>query len=141
MKTCLQVRAQGGACRGEGTRNPHSWSCGHRGQILKCKASSDMIYEKGDVKNKTQTAFYYVLYMFVFYKTVCVCVLSHVGLFATPWTVAHQAPLSMGFSRQEYWSGLPFPSPGDLLDPGIEPMSPALAGRFFTSESPGNSLS
>ena len=100
-----------------------------------------MIYEKGDVKNKTQTAFYYVLYMFIFYKTVCVCVLSHVGLFATPWTVAHQAPLSMGFSRQEYGSGLPFPSPGDLLDPGIEPMSPALAGRFFTSESPGNSLS
>ena len=64
------------------------------------------------------------------------CVLSHVGLFATPWTVAHQAPLSMGFSRQEYWSGLPFPSPGDLLDPGIEPMSPALAGRFFATEPP-----
>ena len=51
--------------------------------------------------------------------------LSHVRLFATPWTVAHQAPLSMGFSRQEYWSGLPFPSPGDLPDPGIEPRSPA----------------
>ena len=46
--------------------------------------------------------------------------------FATPWTVAHQAPLSMGFSRQEYWSGLPFPSLGDLPDPGVEPMSPAL---------------
>ena len=60
--------------------------------------------------------------------TLCVCVLSHVQLFVTPWTVAHQAPLSMGFSRQEYWSGLPFPSPGDLPDPGIEPASPALAG-------------
>ena len=48
---------------------------------------------------------------------------SHVQLFATPWTVAHQAPLSMGFSRQEYWSGLPFPSPGDLPNPGIEPGS------------------
>ena len=47
------------------------------------------------------------------------------------WTVAHKAPLSMGFSRQEYRSGLPFPSPGDLPDPGIEPMSPALAGRFL----------
>ena len=47
--------------------------------------------------------------------------LSHVWLFASPWTVAHQAPLSMGFSRQEYWSALPFPSPGDLPDPGIEP--------------------
>ena len=48
---------------------------------------------------------------------------GHVRLFEIPWTVAHQAPLSMGFSRQEYWSGLPFPAPGDLPDPGIEPMS------------------
>ena len=52
--------------------------------------------------------------------------LSRVRLFVTPWTVAHQAPLSMGFSRQEYWSGLPFPSPGHLPDPGIEPGCPAL---------------
>ena len=52
--------------------------------------------------------------------------LSHVRLFATPWTVAHQGPPSMGFSRQEYWSGVPFPSPGDLPDPGIKPRSPAL---------------
>ena len=52
--------------------------------------------------------------------------LSRVQLFATPWTVAYQAPPSMGFSRQEYWSGLPLPSPEDLLDPGIEPGSPAL---------------
>ena len=59
---------------------------------------------------------------------------------ATPRTVAHHAPLSMGFPRQEYWSGLPFPSPGDLPDPGIEPSSPALAGRFFTIEPPGNPL-
>ena len=51
---------------------------------------------------------------------------SHVQLFATLWTVAHQAPLSMGFSRQEYWSGLPFPPPGDPPDPGIEPTPPAL---------------
>ena len=63
-----------------------------------------------------------------------VCMLSHVQLFATPWTVADQAPLSMGFPRQEYWSGLPFPSPGDLPDPGIEPTSPALGGGFFTTE-------
>ena len=49
-----------------------------------------------------------------------------VQLFVTPWTVAHQAPPSMGFSRQEYWNGLPFPYPGDLLNPGIEPGSPAL---------------
>ena len=66
--------------------------------------------------------------------------LSHVRLYATPWNVAHQAPLSMEFSRQEYWSGLPFPSPGDLLPPGIEPASPALAGRFFTTEPPEKPL-
>ena len=57
--------------------------------------------------------------------------------FVTPQTVAHQAPLSMGFPRQEYWSGLPFPSPGDLPDPGIEPVCPALADGFFTTEPPG----
>ena len=59
--------------------------------------------------------------------------LSHVQLFVTPWTVAHQASLSRGFSQQEYWSGVPFPSPGDLPDPRTEPTSPALAGRFFTT--------
>ena len=60
--------------------------------------------------------------------------LSRVQLFATPWTVARQAPLSMGFSRQEYWSGLPFPSPGDLPKPGIEPGSPALQADALSSE-------
>ena len=54
--------------------------------------------------------------------------------FVTPWTVACQVPLSMEFSTQEYWSGVPFPSPGDLPDPGIKPASPALAGEFFTTE-------
>ena len=57
--------------------------------------------------------------------------------FVTPWTVAHQASLSMGFPRQEFWSGLPFPSPGDLPDLGIKPASPALAGGFFTTEPSG----
>ena len=60
--------------------------------------------------------------------------LSCVQLFATPWTVASQAPLSIGFSRQEYWSGLPFPSPGDLPKPGIEPRSPALQADALSSE-------
>jgi len=60
----------------------------------------------------------------VFKENVHACVLSHVQLFAIPWTVAHPAPLSMGFSRQEYWSWLPFPPPGDLPDPGIKPKSP-----------------
>jgi len=63
--------------------------------------------------------------------------LSCVQLFATPWTVARQAPPSMGFSRQEYWSGLPMPSPGDLPHPGIKPMSPALRADALTSEPPG----
>ena len=67
---------------------------------------------------------------------VCAQSLSRVRLFATLWTVALQAPLSMGFPRQEYWSGLPCPPPRDLPNPGIEPMSfmsPALAGWFFTT--------
>ena len=67
--------------------------------------------------------------------TVSVSVCTQSCLFATPWTVARQAPLSMGFSRQEYWSGLPFPPPGDLPNPGIEPTSPALQ-RVFTTEPP-----
>ena len=62
--------------------------------------------------------------------------LSRVRLFAIPWTIAYQAPPSMGFSRQEYWSGLPFPSPGDLPDPGIEPWSRTLEADALTSEPP-----
>ena len=75
---------------------------------------------------------------------MCMCVLSCfscVQPFVTLWTVAHQAPLSMGFSRQEYWSGLPYLPPGDLPDPGIEPTFlefPALAGGFFTTVPPEN---
>ena len=69
-------------------------------------------------------------------QLVVVWSLSHVHLFATPWTVSCQAPLSMVFSRQEYWSGLPFPSLGDLANPGIKPMSPALQVRSSLSEPP-----
>ena len=69
----------------------------------------------------------------IHFQVICVCVLSCVGLLMTTQTKVHQAPLSMGFSRQEHWSGLPFPSPEDLPHPGIEPASPALAGRFFTT--------
>ena len=68
---------------------------------------------------------------------VSVCMLNRVQLFATPWTVTCQAPLSMGFSRQEYWSGLPLPSPGDLPDPGIEWESPALEADSLLSGPPG----
>ena len=66
--------------------------------------------------------------------------LSRVRLFATPWTVAYQAPPSMEFSRQEYWSGLPFPSPGDLPDPGIKPRSPAFQADALTPEPPGKPM-
>ena len=71
------------------------------------------------------------------------CLVTSVRLCETLWTAALQAPLSMGFSRQEYWSGLPFPSRGDLPDPGIEPrslVSPALAGGFFTTSDPWEAL-
>ena len=67
---------------------------------------------------------------------MCVCMhaklFSYIRLFVTLWTIAHQASLSMGFPSQEYWSGLPCPPPGDLSDSGIKPVSPALAGGFFT---------
>ena len=74
----------------------------------------------------------------VFYSTAAV--LSHVWVFATPWAPVHQAPLSMEFSKREYWSGLLFPPPGDLPDSGTKPRSPgspALAGGFFTLEPSG----
>ena len=82
-------------------------------------------------------AFRYTNWAFVFLRKVKVKSPSRVLLFATPWTVAHQAPPSMGFSRQEYWSGLPFLSPGDLPDPGIKPRSPAFQADALTSEPPG----
>ena len=71
---------------------------------------------------------------------MCAQLLIHVRLFETPGTVACQAILSKGLPRQKYWSGLPFPTPGGLLNPGVEPALPAsaaLAGRFFTTEQPG----
>ena len=78
----------------------------------------------------------YTYFSIIYVNHACVCVLSHcssVQLFVASWTIACQAPLSIGFSRQEHWSGLPCPSPGDLLDPVIEPVSltsPELAGRL-----------
>ena len=70
-------------------------------------------------------------------RGICVQQLSPIRLFVTPWTVAHQAPLSLEFSRQEYWSGLPCPSPRDLPNPGIEPGSPTLQADSLPSEPPG----
>ena len=77
--------------------------------------------------------FGYLVALFLLLKNSKVNSLSHVRLFATPWTVAYKAPLSMEFSRQEYRSGLPFPSPGDLPVPGIEPGSPALQTLYHLS--------
>ena len=68
------------------------------------------------------------------------CMVCHIRLFVTPWTVLHQAPLSMEFPRQEYWSGLPFPTPGDPPNPGIKPPSLALTGKFFTTVPPGKTI-
>ena len=97
------------------------------GQIPAWGTGSYMLGSAAKQTNKqTKTTFRYKM-------DTCVHALSlsHVFLFATPWTVAHQAPLSMGFSRQEHWRGLPSPPPGDLPHPGIEPTSPALASGFF----------
>ena len=74
------------------------------------------------------------------HKLALVCLLLFSLACLSPWTVALQAPLPMGFPRQDYQSGLPLPSPGHLPGPGIEPTSPALAGRFFTTEPPGKPL-
>ena len=90
--------------------------------------------------NRIQNKFEFTLVyssVFLFAVVAIIQLLSRVPLFETPWTVALQVPLPMEFSRQEYWSGLPFPTPGDPPDPGIKPTSPALAGRFFTTELPG----
>ena len=80
------------------------------------------------------------IYRSKLYVKVKVKLLSHVRLSATPWTVAYQSSPSMGFSRQEYWSGLPLPSPGDLPDPGIEPRSPTLQADTLPSEPPGKPI-
>ena len=73
-------------------------------------------------------------------QVVVVGLVSDVQLFGTPWTVVHQAPSSMRFPRQEYWSGLPFLLQGDLSNTGIKPLSPALAGGFFVTEPPGKPM-
>ena len=87
---------------------------------------------RGNTKDISGHYKYIFLYLYIIYiLTYESEVISRVRLFATPWTVAHQAPLSMEFSRQEYWSGLPFPSPGDLPDPRIEPRSPSLQADIY----------
>ena len=105
------------------------WNNTEKETILRF-VSDDRIVSLRNTEHKLKEIYYnyWVLYMRSRFRRV--------QLFATPWTVACWAPLSLGFSRQRYWSGLPFPHPVDLPDPGIEPMSlmsPALAGGFFTT--------
>ena len=100
-------------------------------------------YNKLNKYRKTQKAFVHVNYIYEYIPCIHDQLFNHVWLSVTLWTIAHQAPLPMGFPRQEYWTGLLFPPPGNLLDPGIElmsPASPANAGRFFTAETPGKPL-
>ena len=94
-------------------------------------------WEDGNIED---TSIFYSQSDYLFYSFLIlpsVQLLSCVGLFVTPWAVACQSPPSMGFSRKEYWSGLPFPSPGNLPDPGIKPWSPALQADSLPSEPPG----
>ena len=102
--------------------------------VIKATASAT----PGDKEDKLNLSMFRSLpFMTYNYNIVKVKLLSRVRLFETPWTVAYQAPPSMGLSRQEYWSGLLFLSPGDLPDPGIKPRSPAFQADTLTSEPPG----
>ena len=97
---------------------------------------SNTVGPESEVRQRKTNMLWYHLHV---ESKVKVKSLSRVRLFATPWTVAYQDSPSMGFSRQEYWSGLLFPSPGDIPDPGIEPGSPALWADALLSEPPGKS--
>ena len=102
--------------------------------VLEEKTNLSSILKNRDITLPTKVCIVKaVVFPVVMYGCECMCVnFSHVRVFVTPWTIAHKAPLSMEFSKQEYWSELPFPSPEDLPNPGIKPISPALTGRFFT---------
>ena len=90
--------------------------------------------------NKARNIFISQRFTMYFTSHVRTQSLSYIWLFATPLIISHHAPLSMEFSKQEYWSGLSFPIPGALPDPGIRPAFPALAGGFFTTAPPGKPL-
>ena len=102
-------------------------------ELRSCKQNPRKGAQEDFINAHTNLYIFQQLYMWVKVKMKC----SVLSDSATSWTVAHQASPSMGFSRQEYWSRLPFPSPGDLPDPGIEPRSPALQANALTSEPPG----
>ena len=118
--------------------NVQGWfPLGWTGWLSLCLVVSSVHY---DIQYSSSQCVFSVLEPSLIYIPVSVCLLSCVWLFAAPWTIAHQVPLLMEFSRQEYWNRLPFPTPGDLPEPGIEPVSPAspaVAGRFFTTSPSG----
>ena len=107
----------------------------NKGSVLKLDQTAPFTFGKDWKTHLTKKIRRYVHRYFLKWKKEES--LSHVWLFATTWTVTYQALPSMGFSRQEYWSGLPFPFPGDLPNPGIEPGSPALQADALPSEPPG----
>ena len=120
----VRIQVQG-ILGGSGPRN--HWK--ERGEVRQKRKGSEWTVHSGTVNNSSIDPFRHMCLC----VCVCVCVCSVMPNSLRP-HVAHQAPLSMKFSRQEYWSGLPFLPPGCLPDPGIEPTSPAMAGRFFTTE-------
>ena len=122
--TCQMLKTEGTK---RTTQNMQLWTAKKGGQLYICVCSRAQLHV-------------YVCARVLSYIYMCVLVCSVVSDSATPWTVAHQAPPSAEFFRQEFWSGLPFPPPGDLPGPGIKPVtlsSPALASRFFTTTPPG----
>ena len=103
-----------------------------------CKVKCHNVYGKKGKTNFGQVTISEALFpAFSNFILLCPLMLCRVGLFVTPWTIAHQSSLSVGFSRQEYWSVLPCPPPGDLPDPGKEPDSPKLQADSLPSESQG----
>ena len=121
---------------GEGTRRQRTEVLLQTGwpQTLSQKSLS-LKFEKNIIRESDETTVWIIVRVREITSSInCVAqMLSRVRLFVTPWTVAHQAPLSKWFSQQEYWSGLPFPLPRNLPTPGIKPTSPALASGFFTT--------
>ena len=128
------------------TQQFHSWMCIQKNENTNSKRYIHLSIQSSIVFNNPRHRSTQVpVNRWMDEDVICMCVymyimvmLSHVRLFANPRTVTRQAPLSMWTSRQEYWSGLPFIPPGSLPDTRFEPVSPALAGRFFTAEPPGN---
>ena len=122
----------------------HLRSSGIRSRRLGTTALEDVCFSLFALHNKYSNREMVLIAVVIGMSCISVVVvfqsLSCVGLFGNPVTVAHQAPLSIGFSRQEYWRGFPIPPPGDLPNPEIKPTSPALAGTFFTTEPPGKTF-